>query len=165
MLWDMIYKVYSYKYDINFYFIRISNTINHYSKYIKQYFDEDFNNEVIKTKEFVKNNLHIFSSKKNIDDFNSTSLEYKIDKKNICYIMFNFIKLRLYNKKKVIKELELNLKRMWNLKKVFKNISSESLFIEKIEKKLFEFLYSEDIKRFEKYTLDIDEEYKLDLVF
>lgn len=160
-----IYKVYDVKYDTNFYFVRVSNTINHYSKYIKQYFNEDFNNEVNKVKEFLKNNLNLFSSKEKIDTFNSTSLEYKVDKKSLNYSVFALMKLYIYNQKKILKRVELNFTKIWNLKKVFRNISSESLFVEKIEKKLFEFLYSEDIKKFEKYTLDIDEEYKLDLVF
>lgn len=107
-----IYKVYDVKYDTNFYFVRVSNTINHYSKYIKQYFDEDFNNEVNKVKEFLKNNLHLFSSKEEIDTFNSTSLEYKIDKKSLHHHIFAFIKLCIYNQKKVLKEVEINFTKL-----------------------------------------------------
>ena len=160
-----IYKVYDVKYDTNFYFVRVSNTINHYSKYMKQYFNEDFNNEVNKVKEFLKNNLNLFSSKEKIDTFNSTSLEYKVDKKSLNYSVFAPIKLCIYNQKKILKRIEINFTKLWNLKKVFKNVQSESLFIEKIEKILFEFLYSKEIEKFKKYTLDINEEYKLDLVF
>ena len=160
-----IYKVYDVKYDTNFYFVRVSNTINHYSKYIKQYFNEDFNNEVNKVKEFLKNNLSLFSSKEKIDIFNSTSLEYKVDKKSLDFHIFDCIKLCVYNQKKIIKNLKVNFSKLWNLKKVFKNIKSESLFVEKIEKILFDFLYSKDLEKLKKYTLDINEEYKFNLEF
>lgn len=159
-----IYKVYDSKYDTNFYFRRTGNIISHYSKYVKQYFNEEYNNEVMKIKEFLKNNLSLFSSKEKLDTFNSTSLEYKVDKKSLCSEMFKSIKIYIYNKKKVIRNVKVNFTFLWNLKKVFKNITTESSFIDKIEKILFDFLYSNELEKNKKYTLDIDENYKLELV-
>ena len=161
-----VLKVYSYQYDTYFYYIRNINFISQCSKYISQYFNNDFNNEALKIRGFLKDNLKLISSKEKLNLFNSMIPEYKIEKNSIDLDLYKKLHLIIYNDKKEIKNVKLDFSKQWNLKKIFKRLSTESAFIKKIENVLFEFLSSPENKEIKKlYTFEINDDYKISIEF
>lgn len=161
------YKVYSKKYDLYFYFWKNGSNISQYSKYIHQYFNDDFNNEMMKIKNILKSNLNQLSSKERLTLLNkSLESNYFISKTTILYPTYKSFRLNIYNNKKTIKDQIIDVTQKWNLKRMFWNNKSESQFVESIEKKLFEFLCSPSTKNLNQiYTIEINDSYKMNIEF